>query len=419
MKRPLIPFFAFFSVFLAVANAQDISLNLNQAIAIALRDNRGLLLKAQDIEKAKAKISEAYAGFWPTVSLGVTESQARGYYSKDFSQFGVQAGLKKYLYQGGEVINTIKYNGYNFEAAKALLDNERSELILSVKKAFYALLLADEFSRLNKGILNNSLAHLASLRARYQSGEISQSDILSIESSLSGVEEAYQASLNQAQSSQALLRNLLYLDQGVEISAEGGFDYSFQEVIYEEAFLKAITLHPQIRQYAAQEEAGKKAIEIVKAESRPSIYASWDYYSRSHSSTNSSRGWNDYNVLGLNFSWPIFDGWKTKAKVEQAIADLKSAQLSKEKITRDVSLELKEAYLGLNNAMSRIKSVRSQIELYKDMLRASQERYERGLVSSLDLDDARLGYEIVLFNQKEAGYDYLVAQAEFQKAAGG
>lgn len=419
MKKLVIFSILFFSIFPAASGAQEVSLNITQAVAIALRDNRSLLLKTQDLEKAKAKINEAYAGLWPTISLDITESKTRGYYSKDLTQASSQATLKKYLYQGGKVINTIKYNGYNFEAAQALLDKEKSEVILKVKKAFYTLLLADEFSRLNKEILNNSLAHLASLRARYQSGEISESDILSIESTLSSVDEAYEASLNQVESSRALLGNLLYLDQGVEVSADGEFDYLPQEIVYEEAFLRAITLRPEIKQYAAQEEAGRKAVEIAKAESRPSIYASWDYYSRSHAASTGSRGWNDYNVLGLNFSWPIFDGWQTKAKVEEAIADLKSAQLSKEKIAKDISLELKEAYLGLKNAMSRIKSSRSQIDLYKDTFRISQEKYEQGLVSSLDLDDARLGYEVVLFNQKEASYDYLIAQAEFQKATGG
>jgi len=136
------------------------------------------------------------------------------------------------------------------------------------------------------------------------------------------------------ESSQVLLRNLLYLDDSVQIKPELKFSYESKEVAFDEAFLKALKTRPEIRQYEAQTQADKKAIEIAKAESRPNIYASWDYYSRSTTSLTFSptKGWQDYNAIGLTFSWPIFDGWETKHKVEQAIVDLKETQLLKEKV---------------------------------------------------------------------------------------
>jgi hypothetical protein len=40
------------------------------------------------------------------------------------------------------------------------------------------------------------------------------------------------------------------------------------------------------------------------------------------------------------------------------------------------------------------------------------------MVSSLDLNDASLSYEVSLFNQKQAIYDYIVAKSTFDKATG-
>jgi UDP-N-acetylenolpyruvoylglucosamine reductase len=45
-----------------------------------------------------------------------------------------------------------------------------------------------------------------------------------------------------------------------------------------------------------------------------------------------------------------------------------------------------------------------------------EEKHKVGFASSLDLNDASLGYRVSLFNQKQAIYDYLIAKASFDKA---
>ncbi len=214
---------------------------------------------------------------------------------------------------------------------------------------------------------------------------------------------------------------MLFLDKETKVKPDAQFIYEPKEVAFDEAFLKAMRMSPEIRQYEAQEKASLKAIEIAKADSRPSIYASWDYYSRSRTSLSFSptKGWQDYNIIGFTFSWPIFDGWATKAKVEQAIVDLKEAQLLKEKAVSDAALELKNAYLALKNAIAKITSAELDSVFYKDTLLVIEQKYRRGVASSLDLDDANLSYNVSLFNHKQAIYDYIIARAQFDKATGG
>lgn len=420
IKNRTVPLFLlFFSLMTATGYSEEITLTFNEAVAIALRDNRGILLKTEDVKKAKEKIAESKAGLLPTLDFTGSWTDTRGYYAKDLAQTTAQATLKQYLYKGGEIINTIRYNNDNLEVAQAILDKTKLELVLDVTKSFYTLFLAGEFAQLNKEILENAQEHLDSLLLRYKNGEVSESDILSVRSSLAATEEVYSASLNQVETSSALLRNLLYLDDDVQIKLAGAFNYEEREVAFDEAFLKAMRKRPEIKQYEAQENADKKSIEISRAGNRPDIYASWDYYSRSHRSATTSKNWNDYNVIGLTFSWPIFDGWLTKSKIEQAIVDLRATQLTKEKTVRDIALELKNAYLGLKNAIAKIKTSQTETGLYKNTLLTLQEKYRAGQSSFLDLSDAGLKYAVSLFNQQQAVYDYIIAKAEFDKAAGG
>ena len=419
MKKSVLFLAIFIFIWTITSSAEEVSLTLEEAILIALRDNRDILLKAEDVRKAKAKISEAQSELFPTLDFTASWLYNLGYYTKDFAQTVTQATLKQYLYQGGKVINTIRYNGYNFEVSQAILDKIKLETVLNLKKAFYTLLLAKEFSRLNKNILLNTDEHVKLMRERYRNGQASESDTLNIGANLKNVEQAYAVSLSQVESAQALLNNLLYLDKNNRISPVAEFSYIPQEVAYDEGFLKAMSDRPEIKQYEAQIKAAQKAIEIAKAGFRPNIYASWDYYSRSHTSGTASKNWNDYNTAGLTFSWPIFDSWSTKAKVEQAIIDLKEAQLLREKTARDISLELKSAYLALKDAILKIKASESELKVYSDYLSSIKDKYAQGISSSLEFGDARIKYEVSEFNQKQAIYDYIIAKESFAKAQGG
>lgn len=421
MRRIAIFFIIFILFCPLVLRAEELTLSLDEAIAIALRDNRDILLQAKEVEKAKAKIAEARAGLWPTFTAYGGWAYTTGAYNNDKGQFATQLNATQYLYRGGSVINTIKYDGHKLESAQAVLDKVKLNSILYVQNAFYTLLLSVDFSGINKGILENTKEHLEYLRARYKNGESSESDILKIESSLSSIEEAYTASVNDIEAAEALLRNLLYLDESVKIKAVGEFKYQPQEVEYDAAFLKAMQNRPEIRQYEAEEKAQAKAVDINKASNRPSIYASWDYYSNSHvlGPQGPEANWNDSNIIGVGFSWPIFDGWLTKSKVEQAIVGLKQTQLLKEKSIKDIALELKDAYLGLKNALAKINSAEKDLVFYKDIVSVYKTKYQDGMASLLDLHDATLGYEVSLFNQKQAIYDYLIAKDNFDKATGG
>jgi outer membrane protein len=401
--------------------AEEISISLDEAVALALRDNREILLKAEDLKQAKARISEAQAGLFPSLSVSGGWSDTRGLYSKDLSQTGGQVNAMQMLYQGGRVINTIKYNEYGMKIAQTLLDKAKLEVILSLKRAFYTLLLAVDYADLNKAILDNAQEHLNSLRAKYAAGQDSASDLLQAEAAISSVKQAYEASFNQVEASQALMNNLLALSKDLRIKPVGKFVYQPEELAFDQAFLKAIATRPEIRQYEAQTKADKSSIEIAKSQGRPSVYASWDYYSRSHAvaGTAMMKNWNDYNIVGLTFSWPIFDGWATKAKVEQAIVDLKQTQLMKDRVLSDIALELKISYVSLKDAIAKIEATNSDLRVYNDNLSSARQKYQEGVASDLDLSDAGLKYDISLFNQKQAVYDYLIAKSSFEKATGG
>lgn len=410
--------------FPAIVQAEDLALNIDEAVALALRDNRDVLLKAQDVKKAQARIEESQGILWPSVTGGGSVARTNELYSKDYTSYGSQVSLKQYLYRGGKTINTIQQNKDKKEVSQAVLDRTQQEIRQKVKRTFYTLIFSQRFTDLNRQIVDNTQKHLVTLEARYQAGQVSQEDILNVKKSLEAAQEAQTESENQVAALQALLNNILYLDESVAVHPQGELAYDPKDLAYDQGFIEAMKNRPEVRQYEAQLRADQKAIEVVKADNRPSVYASWDYYSRSTAAAGVGlstpvKAWNDYSILGITFSWPIFDGWATKKKLDQAIVDFKTTQLNQEKMVKDIALELRNAYLALKNSVAQVKSAETDLVYYDATVNSVEEKYRKGIASSLDIDDVRLSRQVSLFNKDQAIYNYIVARIDFDKATGG
>jgi outer membrane protein len=418
-KRVL--FLLIFSLVPLLAKAELVSLTLDETIAIALRDNRDILLSKESVEKAKASIKEAQALALPALNFSASRLTTQELMPKPYSTTEIHAGLEQVIFASGRIINTIKYNQYQKEAQQALLDSAKLEVVLNVKKAFCTLILAKDLRELNKSILENALQHLYFIEERYKNGQASEAEILNIKASLGTIKQEYDSSSSQVEAAQALLRKLLYLDGSVDIAPIGEFVYQLVEIAYDKAILEAMAKRPEIKQFEAQAKAGKKAINIARAGNLPSVYATWDTYSgdRFITSTGGTAKWKNYNVYGIVLSWPLFDGFATQAKIEQAVIDLKETQLSKERMIKDIAFQVKESYLSLKDAISQIEAVEAEVVLYTDNLSTVKQKYQEGITSFLDVGDAQLKYALALFNKKQSVYDYIVAKASFDKATGG
>ena len=399
--------------------AEELTLTLDQAIAIALGNNSDILLGRQEVNKARSKVGEARAGLAPSVTAAAGVNYYRGYYNKDSTQESVQIGIKQYLYKGGKTSSTIAYQKYLLESAQFGDQIIGRNIILSVSKAFYALLLAQDLAEVNNAVSGNARAHLVSAQKRFEKGEVSGSQILKLQESLAKAEEAAVFCINQSEYARELLANLLSLDKKEAIKAEGEFIFDPKEVAFDAAFISALSKRPEIKQYETKYKAAQQAVSMAKADTRPQVYAALDYYGRSHGASGTSRNANDYQIAGLVLSWPFFDGWAARQKVSQAIVDVKEAQLNKDQLKKDIRLELKNAYVGLKNAMAKYNANKSEFMVSEDDLRAAKIQYAKGEASSLEVQTAEVALLLTKYGRSQTAYDYLVAKLEFEQASGG
>jgi outer membrane protein TolC len=121
---------------------------------------------------------------------------------------------------------------------------------------------------------------------------------------------------------------------------------------------------------------------------------------------------------GVSVTIPIFDGFSSKAKVEEARARYAQAVLEKEDLGDQIAVEIRRACLDLQQAQAIIDSQKDNIDEAKEALKIAQVRYDNGEGTNLDILDTMVSLSQVRKNLSEGIYDYLMAHAYLDRTTG-
>lgn len=128
--------------------------------------------------------------------------------------------------------------------------------------------------------------------------------------------------------------------------------------------------------------------------------------------------WSDAATVGLNLSIPIFNGFGTRSRVNQATIDLKNTEedLKDTKLALDLAFE--NARTQIQNSIITINNQRENVTLAQEVLDNTQNNYQQGLATLTDLLDAENSYIQAQNNFTSALLDYKLAEVQLRKAKG-
>lgn len=128
--------------------------------------------------------------------------------------------------------------------------------------------------------------------------------------------------------------------------------------------------------------------------------------------------WSDFSAVSLNLSVPIFNGFGTRARVNQATIDLKNTEedLKDTKLALDLAFE--NARTQIQNSIITINNQRENVALAQEVLDNTQNNYQQGLATLTDLLDAENSYIQAQNNFTSALLDYKLAEVQLRKAKG-
>ena len=415
-------------------------LTLDSAVALALGQNRDVMIAEQDRYRADAQVNEAWSGALPQLSLTGTYTRnvrlpvlflpPNTAFNPGNSTETLELGSNN-SYLLGATLSQVLFSrkvGVALDIAHTYHDfaeqgyrATKEDVTLAVKKAFYAVLLAKELAGANREGLDVVRSNVENVRLQYAHGNAAEYDLLRAEVELANTEPLLISADNALLLSMNALKNLLAIPLDTEIDVAGGF--TFDEVpaeALESARRDALSSNPAILQLALQESMLDMNISIERAEYFPtlSLVGAYQYQTQDNTFAFRSYMWATSLNVGLQLSFPLFDGFRTSARTEEATIDRDKVHYARLKAEEGLKIQLQAAELRMAEAKKRIVGQERNVAQAEKAVIIAHTRYRSGVGTQLELMDSQVAMTRARATRAQAVYDFLVAKAEWENTAG-
>src|SRR5271169_259993 len=124
------------------------------------------------------------------------------------------------------------------------------------------------------------------------------------------------------------------------------------------------------------------------------------------------------NVIGIQFTFPIYSGGMVSSLVRQAVYQHRAAKERLERVARQTEHDARDAYLGVLSEISRVKALRRAVESNMTALRVTESGYEAGTRTAVDVLQSRQQWVQAQTDYSRSRYDYMINVIKLQQAAG-
>ena len=415
-----------------------LNLTLAQAITIALEKSWDIQIANEDVKRAEEQINEAYANAFPRLEFSgryirnikspVLFIPANTPFNESDQTLTIELGSKN-SYDLGLSISQVVYNqkvntaiqiaSEYSEYSKFGEKSTKQQIINSVKKAFYNVLLMQELLVVSNQNYAVAKATLENVSALYKQGIVSEYDFLRSEVQVANVQPFLIQTENNLELAKNYLKNLLALDLDKPIKLIG--EFAFEEVpssFIDQFSEEAIDNNPLINQLRVQSSLLEKNITIQRSDYFPSLafFGQYQFQSQDNTFNFKEYNWAKTFFVGLQLSYTLFDGFSRGARIEQAIIDKQKVDLSRMKFEEGLKIQILQAKMKMNDAKKRIFAQEKSLQQAEKALKIAQSRYKNGVGTQLELIDTQAALTFAKTNHAQAIYDYLIAKSDWEYA---
>lgn len=416
--------------------SQDDTLLLSGAIQLALAASPDLVSASEQLAIADATLDRARAEFYPKLGVseqyGVTNNpvaafsfqlnQARLSLMQDFNKprviddFHTQVRLQHRVYAGEQRLHEMHAAQAGVSAAVFNLEAVHNQLVFRVAEAYYRLLQARDLVQVRREAVDQVDQHLKIVESRFRNETAVKSDVLTVQVRLAEVREAFISANNQLELAWAVLQNVTgtRIERRSLPAAIPAAPWGDHVDAAEVAVGQALGQRPELAALANQLQAGQEGIEVAAAGKRPSVdlVADYDAY------TGDFRRGNDSFFAGLVVQLNLFDGGRTAAEVSRATARVREIEARQRRLVLDIELDVRRAYLQLNDARERRKVTDQAIVQAEESLREIEVRYRGQTATITELVDAQVALSNARVRATNAQSDVEIARASLERAIG-
>jgi outer membrane protein TolC len=255
------------------------------------------------------------------------------------------------------------------------------------------------------------------MTVRFEEGGALKSDILSLKVRLAQANEDLVSSNNQQKIARAILANIL----GVSADKDIILRKEAQQPIplpkdFSYGVLEAINKRPELKKVRKNLEKARMSLDIAQAGYLPTVDIQGKYYFDDPDLEYEKDRQNWMTAIVLN--WDIFTGFSTQSRKATALATLEELLAADRKALLEVKLDVKTAYLKLEEAESRLEVAKSSVEMAEESLQLVKKQYDGGSVTITRYLEAELTRNSARTRSTAAYYDREKAYSDVGRAVG-
>lgn len=409
-------------------------LSLRDAVQLALKQNPDLQTARLEVDRADARVSEAWGNVFPTIDFSgrYTRTLKRPVFFASFAgeQTEIEIGSdhaldlaltgRQILFNGAVFVGVGAAKVYS-QLSRDLYQGKMVETVAKVRKAYYGALLSREVVNMMRSNLKNAEDNLKNVQLMKKQGIVSEFDELRASVQVENLRPAVMQSENNFELSLDALRNTIGVDKGTRFTIA---DSLVLEDVDEDLLVRAeelaIASNPNLKAVNNQIELNGAAVSAERSNYLPTIAAFGQYQyqaakNRFDFSTNDLIG---SAQVGLALSLNIFQGLQTNARVEQAQIEQQKSEEQKTILERTLKTGVHSVVGTIRQAKKRIEAQDRTVETAERGYRIAAARFAVNSATQLDVNDAQLALTQSKVNRIQAMYDYLVAAADLDHMLG-
>lgn len=337
-------------------------------------------------------------------------------------QATLQASLQQIIFQP-DVFIALRARNSAIELYENQLKVAEDSVKFNVYSVYYGVLVAEK----GLGFAKESQARLKKLledqEEFFKAGFIEKLDLERTKVNLNNITTTVINLENTVTNAYAGLKFALALPQRDSLVLT---DTLSKELIKEDIFsLESnfdYTDRPEILTLNTTEKLQQLQVQRFRMGGLPTVAASWNVATAAQrnrfSFLDTGDRWFFSNILGVNISVPITDGWQRHNRVKQARYSLEKTRNNIDWFKQIIDFQIINARTNFSNAIAVLNNQEENKVLAEKVFETVKIKYKQGLGSSFEILQAENDLQVALTNYYQALYSAGIARISYVRALG-
>lgn len=427
MRKPIVFLFLSFSGLLVSGLAAQQTLTLNEAIAIALKNNYDIRIADLNLAIDVNNDHPGTAGLLPRVDFSLSGSAFKSQSPAAFITSRLNTG-------SGINVGWTVFDGFravaNQERLGLLVDQSQGNAAVIVETTIQAVMLAynnalvaKEQGRVLKQVLTSSKRRLTYEEFRKEIGTSGTFELLQFRDAV--LTDSTNV-LTQQLNLRNALRNLnLLMNTAVETEWEltDPLRENFPDYRYEDLLNKMLASNKTLQNQYVFNKILKEDTRIARADLYPTIDLSGSTSFGLGTANRIDGNSVDFSAFdfsaGLSLSFNLYNGGNTRRAIENARINERIGDLQEKQLKDVLSNDLQVAYDSYRVRKDLLRLQEARADNAQTNLEIAEDRFKNGLINSLDFRTIQLQFLNAQFNLLSALRDIKESETELIRLTGG